>query len=174
MKFNQVKLYKPPGGNAYCFKIPTHLKPLKRHFNTRQTNKDEAERVRDDYLTQMVSRGNNQIFSEAYLDRALDAFLTAKAGLAKKSRIKYKATGLEFKDFVVSRLGKMPRMQDIDKPLVEAYIQSLIAKRLNPHTCNDKRDIIASLFNYAVDNDWLVKSVLKKIKKLPELSLPPI
>ena len=102
MKFTQVKIYKPPGGNTYCFKIPTHLKPVKRHFNTRQTNKDEAERIRDEYLTQMVSRANNQIFTEAYLDMTIDAFLTAKAGNAKKTRIKYKSALLEFKEFGIN------------------------------------------------------------------------
>jgi integrase len=62
----------------------------------------------------------------------------------------------------------MPRMQDIDKSLVEGFLQDVLNKPPNPHTVNDKRDIVASLFNYAVDNDWLVKSVVKKIRKLPE------
>ena len=168
MKFNQVKLYKPPGVHTYCFKVPLWAKPTKRHFNTRQSIKEEAERVRDEYLTQCQVRGSNQIFTEAYLDMTIDAFLTAKAGNAKKTRIKYKSALLEFKEFVVSRSGKMPRMQDIEKPLVEAFLQDVLNKPSNPHTVNDKRDIVASLFNYAVDNDWLVKSVVKKIKKLPE------
>jgi len=168
MKFNQVKLYKPPGVHTYCFKVPLWAKPTKRHFNTRQSIKEEAERVRDEYLTQCQVRGSNQIFTEAYLDMTIDAFLTAKAGNAKKTRIKYKSALLEFKEFVVSRSGKMPRMQDIEKPLVEAFLQDVLNKPSNPHTVNDKRDIVASLFNYAVDNDWLVKSVVKKIKKLSE------
>jgi integrase len=173
MKFNQVKLYKPPGGNTYCFKIPSHLKPKKRHFNTRQTNKDEAEKVRDDYLTQMESRANNQVFTEATLDKAIDAYLTARGSLAKKSLIKYKAAVLEFKLFIVQRLGVMPRLQDIDKPLIESYLQWLIdpkpvGKQSNPHTRNDKRNILTNFFIYTVDNGWLEKNPVAKIKKIDE------
>ena len=167
-RFDNVKLYKPPGGKTYCFKIPSYLKPDKRNFNTRESNKNNAERVRDNYLNQLEVKVNNQTFTEAYLDRAIEAFMDSKAGSARKTILKYKATTLEFQGFVLLRMGKIPRMQDIDKPTVEAYLKSILDKGLNPHTRNDKRNIIASLFNYAVDNDWLVKSVVKKIGKIEE------
>jgi integrase len=168
MKFDNVTLYKPSGGKTYCFKIPNWAKPNKRHFNTRQAIKKEAEKVRDDFLTQRLSRVNNQTFTEAYLDKVIEVYLTAKGYLARRSFKAYRSTILEFKDFVTSKLGKVPGIQDIEKPIVEAYLQGLLDKGLSPHTRNDRRNIITNLFGYAVDNNWLEKNVVTKISKIPE------
>lgn len=168
MKFGGVALYKPKGGKTYCFKIPAWVKPTKRHFNTHQANKEEAVKIRDDYLAQMQSQAQGLVFNDACLDKVIEAYLVAKGYLAKRSIVSYKATVFEFRDFVISKLGRMPKIQEIDKTLCEGYLQGLSDKGLNPHTRNDRRNIIANLFNYAVDSNWLHKSPLKKIKKVPE------
>jgi site-specific recombinase XerD len=168
MKFNNITLYKPKGGKTYCFKIPSWAKPEKRHFNTQQVVKKKAEQIRDDYLTQRQTESQGIIFQDAYLDKAIEAYLTSKGYLAKRSFTAYKATILEFKNFVISKLGKIPRIQDIDKPTCEGYLQGLLDRGLNAHTRNDRRNILADLFNYAVDNNWLFKSPVKKIPKINE------
>ncbi|MFA5350209.1 MAG: site-specific integrase [Candidatus Omnitrophota bacterium] len=148
--------------------MPAWTKPTKRHFNTRQANKKDAERVRDEFLAQRLAQANNETYTEAYLDKVIEVYLTAKGYLAKRSLTAYKATVLEFKDFAVLKLGKMPKIQEIDKPLCEAFLQSLLDKGLNPHTRNDRRNILTNLFIYAVDNSWLLKNPVEKIKKIPE------
>lgn len=168
MKFDKVGLYKPKGCKTYCFKIPMWAKPNKRHFNTRQSTKEEAEKVRDDFLTQKHNQVQGIIFNEAYLDKAIEAYMVAKGYLAKRSFTAYRGTVLGFKDFVAGKLGRIPKVQEIKKPLCEEYLQGLSDKGLNPHTRNDKRNIIANFFNYTVDNDWLLKSPIKKIPKITE------
>jgi site-specific recombinase XerD len=168
MRFEKVTVYKPPGVKTYCFKIPTWAKPEKRHFNTHQSIKKDAEQVRDEFLAQRLSQVNDRTYEEAYLDKVIEKYLVSKGYLAKRSFTAYKATVLEFKDFVVSRLGKIPKIQEIDKPLCEAYLQGLLDRGLNPHTRNDRRNILTNFFIYAVDNDWLNKNPIHKIKKITE------
>jgi site-specific recombinase XerD len=168
MNFKKPKLYKPENGKTYCFKVPAWAKPTERHFNTRQVNKEEAERAMEEFLTQRLKQVQGIVFDEAYLDKVIEAYLVAKGYLAKRSFTAYKSTVLEFKGFVVSKLSRMPKIQEIDKPLVEAYLQGLLDKGLNPHTRNDRRNILTNLFIYAVDNNWLLKNPVEKIKKIPE------
>jgi|GEM_PF-5464346 len=169
MKFNQVKLYLPQGGKTYCFKVPSWAHPKKRHFNTRQSAKKEAENIRDDYLTQCQVRGNNQVYQDAFLDQVIDAYLTSKGHLAKTTHKKYTQTLNEFKDFVVSRLARMPKIQEIEKRLIEIHLQALLDRGLLPQTRNGKRDTISSLFIYAVDSNWLDRNPVEKIKGIEEL-----
>jgi len=169
MKFNQVKLYIPQGAKTYCFKIPAWANPKKRHFNTRQSARKEAENIRDDYLTQCQVRGNNQIYQDAFLDKVIDAYLTSKGHLAETTLKKYTQTLNEFKDFVVSRLARTPKIQEIEKQLIEIHLQALLDKGLTPQTRNGKRDAISSLFIYAVDSNWLAKNPVEKIKGIEEL-----
>jgi len=177
MKFNNVKLYKPKGGNTYCFKIPAWAKPIKRHFNTHQSIKKEAEDVRDNYLTQCQTKGSDQIFNDAYLDMVIEAYLISKKHLAETTLKKYTQTLNEFRGFVVSRMARMPKIQEIDKQLIEAYLQTILEQGLTsqakngvkPQTRNGKRDTISSLFIYAVDSNWLDKNPVEKIKGIDEL-----
>ena len=122
----------------------------------------------EEFLTQRLKQVQGIVFDEAYLDKVIEAYLTAKGYLAKRSFTAYKSTVLEFKGFVVSKLARIPKIQEIDKPLVEAYLQGLLDKGLNPHTRNDRRNILTNLFIYAVDNNWLLKNPVEKIKKIPE------
>jgi len=177
MKFNQVKLYIPHGGKTYCFKIPSWAHPKKRHFNTHQSNRKEAEIIRDDYLAQCMVRGKGQVYQDAYLDKVIDTFLTSKGHLAEATIKKYTQTLNEFKDFVVSRLARMPKIQEIEKQLIEAYLQTLLDRGLTPQakngvkpqTRNGKRDTVSSMFIYAVDSGWLDKNPVEKIKGIEEL-----
>ncbi len=169
MKFNKVKLYLPQGGKTYCFKIPAWAHPKKRHFNTHQSARKEAEIIRDDYLTQCQVRGNNQIYQDAYLDQVIEAYLTSKGHLAETTLKKYTQTLNEFKDFVVSKLARTPKIQEIEKQLIEIHLQALLDKGLTPQTRNAKRDAISSLFIYAVDSNWLEKNPVEKIKGITEL-----
>ena len=169
MKFNKVRLYIPTGGKTYCFKIPVWAHPKKRYFNTRQSARKEAENIRDDYLTQCQVRGNNQIYQDAYLDQVIEAYLTSKGHLAETTLKKYTQTLNEFKDFVVSRLARTPKIQEIEKQLIEIHFQALLDKGLTPQTRNGKRDSIFSLFIYAVDSNWLAKNPVEKIKGIEEL-----
>lgn len=169
MKFDNVALYKPEGGKTYCFKIPAWAKPNKRHCNTHQANKEEAAKVRDEYLTQMQSQGHGLVFNDAYLDKVIEAYFASKGYLAKRSFTAYTSTVLEFQDFVTSKMGRIPKIQEIDKPLCEAYLQGLLNRGLNPHTRNDRRNILTNLFRYAVDNNWLHKNPVSKIGKIEEV-----
>lgn len=169
MKFDNVALYKPSGGKTYCFKIPNWAKPTKRHFNTHQAIKKEAERVREEYLTQCQSQVSNQTYEKAFLDRAIETYLEAKRYLAETSFKKYKQTVFEFKDFVISKLGKIPKIQEIEKPLIEAYLQSILDNGKSTQTRNDKRNIITNLFGYAVNNRWgITNNPVSKIAKINE------
>jgi len=168
MKFDIVTLYKPKNCKTYCFKVPTWAKPDNRHFNTHQPVKKDAERVRDEYLTQLWNRVNNQTYTEAYLDRVIETYLESKKYLAETSFKKYRQTVQEFKDFIVSRLAKIPKIQEIEKPLIEAYLQNLLDNGKSTQTRNDKRNILTNLFIYAVDNKWLLTNPVKKIKKIDE------
>jgi len=169
MKFNQVKLYLPQGGRTYCFKIPVWANPKKRHFNTRQSARKEAEIIRDDYLTQCQVRGSSQIYQDAFLDKVIDAYLISKGHLAETTLQKYTQTLNEFKDFVVSKLARIPKIQEIERQLVEVHLQALLDKGLTPQTRNAKRDAISSLFIYAVDSNWLEKNPVEKIRGIIEL-----
>ena len=104
MNFKKPKLYKPENGKTYCFKIPSWAKPVERHFNTRQINKEEAERVMDEFLTQRLKQVQGIVFDDAYLDKVIETYLTAKGYLAKRSFTAYKSTVLEFKGYLFCAL----------------------------------------------------------------------
>ena len=175
MRFDSVTLYKPKNGKTYCFKIPSWMKPDKRHYNTRESVKKDAEKVRDDFLTQLQSSANDQVYEEAYLDKAIDSYLVSKAYFAKRSFSQYRTTILDFKKFIVEKLGKIPRLQEIKKPMIEEFLAAMKCKvghrrglRVNPHTRNDRRNYLTNFFINAVDNGWLEKNPVKKISKIPE------
>lgn len=102
------------------------------------------------------------------LDNCITIYLGSKKYLAKKSYSAYRYTINEFKDFVFDNLHKILEISDVDRILCEDFLQNLLEKKLNPHTVNDRRGILCNFFNYCVDNEWITKNPVIKIKKIIE------
>ena len=166
--FKKPYLYIPKTCTTYCFRLPSGLDPKRHQVNTWSTDEKEAARIRDDIVKQTMARRDGQIYEEAYLDKAVEAYLNAKGGLNRKTHKRYSAVVHDFMGYVVSELKHMPTMAEVKRPVIDKYLGSLLTKGRCTNTVNDIRNILTNLFIYAVDNNWVQINPVHKIKKLPE------
>ena len=162
------RLYKPKTCSTYCFRMPKAVDERRPQVNTWYGDKKEAERAMRQIIEQEFCRKDGHIYEEAYLDKAIEAYLNFKKSLSSSSFKKYKNVVGEFMVFAVRELNHMPRMNEIKRPVVEKYIASLIDRGQRPKTCNEKRNILTNFFIYAVDNNWIPLNPIHKIPKIPD------
>ena len=120
-------------------------------------------------IDQTYAQMHDQVYEEAYLDKAVEAYLIAKKGLSKKAFVKYRTVVLDFMSFTVRELACMPKLDAVKRNLVEKYLATLIDKGQSPKTYNDKRNILTNLFIYGVDSGWIKINPVHKIPHLSEL-----
>lgn len=166
--FKKPDLYMPKTCKTYCFRMPKYVDPRRGQVNTWATAEKEAEKVRDDMIRQALARKNNDVYEEAYLDKVIEAYLSAKTTVNKKTYKRYSSVVRDFMGFVTRELMHIPTMTEIKRPLIEKYLATLMRRGLCNNTVNDMRNILVNLYVYAVDNNWVQVSPLRKIKKLPE------
>ena len=119
-------------------------------------------------IDQTYAQSNDKVYEEAYLDKAVEAYLIAKKGLSKKAFVKYRSVVVDFMSFVVRELACMPKLDAIKRNVVEKYLAKLIDKGQSPKTYNDKRNILTNLFIYGVDSGWIKANPVHKIHALSE------
>jgi len=161
-------LYKPKTCNTYCFRMPVSIDPSRRQVNTWKANERDARRAMKDIIDQANARAHDQIYEDAYLDRAIETYLTAKRGLSRKSFVKYRAVILDFMAFSVRETASMPKLDAVRKSLIEKYLTDLLGKGQSAKTYNDKRNILTNFFIYGVDSGWIKDNPVHNIPHLSE------
>ena len=164
----QPKLYKPKTCKTYCFRMPITVDSRRPQVNTWKANEKEARKAMKEIIDQTYAQMFDQVYEEAYLDKAVEAYLTAKKGLSKKAFSKYRTVVLDFMAFAVRELACMPKLDAVKRHLVEKYLAQLIDKGQSPKTYNDKRNILTNFFIYGVDSGWIKNNPVHKIPHLSE------
>ena len=164
----EPKLYKPKTCKTYCFRMPVSVDARRIQVNTWKTNEREARKAMKEIIEQSYAHAHDQVYEDAYLDKAVETYLTAKKGLSRKSFVKYRTVILDFMAFAVREIASMPKLEDIRKSLVEKYLTNLLDLGQTAKTYNDKRNILTNFFIYAVDSGWVKANPVHHIPHLPE------
>lgn len=164
----EPKLYKPKTCKTYCFRMPVSVDARRQQVNTWKVNEREARKAMKEIIEQTYTHANDQVYEDAYLDKAVETYLTAKRGLSRKSFVKYRTVILDFMAFTVREMASMPRLDDIRKNLIEKYLTDLLDAGQSAKTYNDKRNILTNFFIYAVDSGWIKANPVHNIPHLSE------
>jgi len=152
---------------TYCFRLPASLDPKRPQINTGETNKDKAGRVRDDILDQGVSKKNNDTYTEAYLDRSVEAYLEYKEPrLAKASFKSYRLTIRDYEQFVKDRCGSIPKMTEIETTIPEAFLNKQKTDGKSDKTYNNKKIILSNFYKWNLKHNYVAKNPVSDIPDL--------
>ena len=166
------ELYKPQIKKGiclktYCFRMPAGIDDSRPQINTQRTSLREAEQVRDDILSQRIVQQQDQVYEDAYLDKAIEAYLEAKRYLRPKSYTKYRQAIFEYQEHIRQQLGQIPRLCDTKKSMVIKYLNTILDKGLSNKTYNCKKLVLSNFYSYCVGENWVAKNFISDIPDLP-------